>query len=371
MISYLLPTHNRPEQLRETLHALGQLCALRHEPYGGAEVIVVDNASDPPAICPNTLDNGFEVKTLTLNENRGASARNDGARIATGQWLIMLDDDSHPMHEGHLDALEQAPDDVMAIGAEIFLQDGTHEAGGLPEVIIGCGAAIRREKFLSVGGYDPSFDFYAEEYDLCAKLMLGGGRVVHDVRFQVLHRKVQTGRDMNRILARLVRNNGWVIQRYAPEAIRKRELAEMLRRYESIAKKENSLDGYERGLAQLAMTMDDQPRREMNAGMYERFTGEARARSVLTKAAADHGFECFRIAFEGKNAQVIRRVLRDLNIVETHESGPLGTCVIGTLSPGPALDALAKFKGTEKPVICPGCPVVVHESSKSSLERVT
>ena len=368
MISYLLPTHNRPVQLAATLQALGRLSAERHTTHGGGEVIVVDNASDPPAVCPKMLDNGFAIKTMTLNENRGAAARNDGARIAAGQWLVMLDDDSHPLHDGHLEALEQAPDDVMAIGAEIFLADGTHEAGGLPEVIIGCGAAIRREAFLSVGGYDPTFDFYAEEYDLCAKFLLAGWRVRHDVRFQVLHQKVQSGRDMNRILARLVRNNGWVIQRYAPRGIRERELGEMLRHYEMIAKKESAMDGYDRGLAQLAMTMDDQPVREMDSEMYDRFTGHSRARAVLTEAVAKHGFRRVQIACEGKNVRVIRRVLQELDISETTQSGPFETCVIGTLSPGPAQEAQSQRAGSARHVISPGCPIMVNEYVEKNLE---
>ena len=50
-----------------------------------------------------------------------------------------------------------------------------------------------------------------------------------DPWFRVLHRKVTANRDMNVILSRLVRNNGWVAQRYAPEVRRKEELREVRR----------------------------------------------------------------------------------------------------------------------------------------------
>jgi GT2 family glycosyltransferase len=209
MISYLLPTHDRPKVLCRTLAALGALDADAHDAFGGAEVIVIDNASSPPVQigATNRLANGLPLRLIRSELNAGAAVRNVGAQAAQGEWIIMLDDDSYPLDAGHLDAFADADADVAAIGAEIRLPSGSREAGGLPEVIVGCGAAIRRNAFLAVGGYDPAFDYYAEEYDLCAKFIIEGWRIVHDQRFKVQHDKTEAGRDMNRILYRLVRNN--------------------------------------------------------------------------------------------------------------------------------------------------------------------
>src|SRR6185295_878373 len=44
MLSYIIPTRNRPLRLKQTLTALESLGS--HEHLGGAEVIVIDNASD-------------------------------------------------------------------------------------------------------------------------------------------------------------------------------------------------------------------------------------------------------------------------------------------------------------------------------------
>jgi GT2 family glycosyltransferase len=195
MISYLLPTRDRHDRLQQTLAALAQLDGPAHDDIGGAELIIVDNASRQPLEAPRRLANGIEVRVLRRVSNEGAAARNAGAAIARGEWLIMLDDDSFPLDCGHLHAIADAEDDVAAIVAEIMLCNGRRESGGLPEVIIGCGAAIRTEAFLSVQGYDPTFDYYAEEYDLCAKLILSGWRIVHDFRFRVMHEKTSAGRD--------------------------------------------------------------------------------------------------------------------------------------------------------------------------------
>src|SRR5436190_4576510 len=144
MITYLLPTRDRPDTLQTTLQKLGDLSAAAHEPIGGAEVIVVDNASSPAASLPTALDNGFKLTGVRRKRNEGAAARNIGAHLARGEWIVMLDDDSYPLDSQHVEVLRSAPSDVAAIGADIFLPSCLREAGGLPEVIIGCGAAIRR-----------------------------------------------------------------------------------------------------------------------------------------------------------------------------------------------------------------------------------
>ena len=102
----------------------------------------------------------------------------------------MLDDDSAPSSLGHLNAIADAGRLTAAISAEIWLageQDSSvasaqrtqRESGGLPEVFTGCGVAIRREAFLEARGYDHSFGYYVEEYDLAAKLLLECTMPVH------------------------------------------------------------------------------------------------------------------------------------------------------------------------------------------------
>ena len=74
-------------------------------------------------------------------------------------------------------------------------------------LFIGCGVAVRREAFRALGGYDTAFNYYAEEYDLAARMILAGGRVAFEQDFRVTHAKDARGRNMDLILARLVRNN--------------------------------------------------------------------------------------------------------------------------------------------------------------------
>lgn len=342
-VAYVIPTHNRPMLLARTLDRIDRL--------GGhdASVVVVDNASEPAALVPDRLGSGVPVRAVRLDENLAAAARNVGVRTLGPdvQWVVMLDDDSSPMDLGFLDVLARAPDDVSAIGAEILLPPHAddcfgshrHESGGLPEVVIGCGFAVRRADFAGLGGYDAGFDYYAEEYDLCARLLLAGGRVVHDPRFRVVHEKAPAGRDFGRIVARLVRNNAWVAQRYAPTRRRARAIAEIVSRYRGIAEKESASAGFSRGLAEAMRTLARQPRTPMPADLWDRFTGKAAARETIASQLDNERFSSASIITPGKHADVVRGVLREAGVCLVDDAREADALVIGTLSPGPIADA--------------------------------
>lgn len=341
MLSYVLPTRNRPDRLQRTLHALGRLDAAAHARIGGGEVIVVDNNSDSRPDLPKTLANGLPLRAVFLDQNIGAAARNRGVDVAGGDWIVMLDDDSHPLDSSHIELLLNAPDDVAAIGAEITLPDGSRERGGLPEVIIGCGAAIRREAFLHVGGYDPTFDYYVEEYDLCAKLLMEGWRVMQNFggQFRVLHEKVTAGRDFNVIIRRLVRNNVWVMQRYAPESVRQCEIAQTIKRYAGIAMKEQAARGFAEGMADLASTLATQMCTPMSEELWNRFTG---ASAVCESLSGIDSGKTVCIIEAGKNVEVIRREVINAGGELIEDERIADVLMIGTLSPGPMLDAFER-----------------------------
>lgn len=354
MITYVLPTRNRPERLSETLAALSRL------PAHDAEVLIIDNASSHTPVVPATLTNSLPVRLIALGENLGAASRSIAAAQSdpASQWLVMLDDDSAPRDGAFIPLLNKQPADVAAVSADIFLPHAkAREAGGLPEVFIGCGVAIRRQVYLVLGGYDPTFNYYAEEYDLAARILLSGGRVAFEPSFRVDHHKDQANRDMNLIVSRLVRNNGWVMQRYAPEERRKVELREIRQRYRTVAQKENARPGFTRGLLELRRTIHKQPRAPMPQDLFDRFTGLHHARQAITAAHRNRRFTSAAIVEVGKNAWVVWQVLNELGtrIVGPAEAEVL---VIGTMSPGPMLDAYEQLTATSpQRVVAPwvGC----------------
>ena len=117
-LSVVIPAWNEAESLEETVDSISG--ALRaNEAHGLAwEIIVCDNAStdDTPEIARRA---GARV---VYEPERGiAAARNAGARVARGEWLLFIDADTHPPPE--------LLSDVRALVGE----------GG----IVGCGSLMR------------------------------------------------------------------------------------------------------------------------------------------------------------------------------------------------------------------------------------
>ena len=368
MISYILPTRDRPERLALTLAALGNLKGHPQSPDGPGEVLIVDNASKFPATAPDKLNNGLRVQILHRTTNEGAASRNTAVAHSDprSEWVVMLDDDSYPCDTGFIRRLSKAPADVAAVSADIYLPGmARRETGGLPEVFIGCGVAIRRAAFIDLGGYDPAFNYYAEEYDLAARMILAGYRIAFDPWFRVEHHKVSLNRDMNTIMARLVRNNGWVMQRYAPDEMRRAQIREQRRRYRQISIKENGLRGFTEGLLELRRTIKSQKRTPMTRQLFDRFTGLAYAREALQAAYSQKPVRTVHLVDEGKNGWVVRKALAELGVTVVeglmtqdpglrtsspqhsalstqHSPAAADALVLGTMSPGPMLDAFER-----------------------------
>lgn len=348
MISYIIPTRDRPEELARTLRSIAALGD--HAESGGAEVIVVDNASrERPVVVARAGD--VPVRLVTLRENLGAAARNVGARRADRRsgWLVMLDDDSAPLDGSFLSGLASVPERVGAVSADIVLPDGSRERGGLPEVFVGCGVAVRAGVFRGLGGYDVSFGYYAEEYDFSARLIGAGYGVRFEPGFRVLHRKAAHGRDFGVILSRLVRNNGWVIARYAPDGELDGAMGAMLDRYGAIARGEGVEGAYESARRELRATVGGQPRAALDGSGWARFTGLASARAALASSAATGRAS---LVEPGKHAEVVRRALEERGLSVVEDGDDAGVRVIATLSPGPMLDAMSRH-GLDGRVIAP------------------
>jgi GT2 family glycosyltransferase len=160
------------------LRTLDQLTGLPERP----PVIVVDNGSvdGSPAAVRAAHPN---IDVVTLGRNIGAPARNVGARRAATPYVAFADDDSW-WAPGSLARAEELLDRHphlavvaarVAVGEEAVL-DPTSAAmaasplasqrdGPGPSVLgfLACGAVVRRDAFLAVGGFDDLLFFLGEE----------------------------------------------------------------------------------------------------------------------------------------------------------------------------------------------------------------
>jgi GT2 family glycosyltransferase len=122
-VTVVLPTHNRPQLLKD---AMASLVAQTHRSW---EAIVVDDGSTPKATL-ETADPRFRIVRHSVSLG-GAAAKNTGLRHARGDVVAFLDDDDLYAPEylaRAVEALQLRPDlDVVFMGVTWF---GTYAASG-------------------------------------------------------------------------------------------------------------------------------------------------------------------------------------------------------------------------------------------------
>jgi GT2 family glycosyltransferase len=210
-------------QWRDTAHLVRQLRAEECLRGGAAEVIVVDNFSDPhPAAARLRRIPGVSLRRW--RRNRGfARAVNEGARLSRGDWVLLLNPDV-TLSPGFLDdALARAglladEPDVGVVGFGLRNPDGSRQlstgpfptlAGTLARLLLprhsrkyseppphgrvdwatGCCLLVRRQCWEDLGGLDPAFFLYYEDVDLCRRARAAGWSVRHEPRLWVVHHR--------------------------------------------------------------------------------------------------------------------------------------------------------------------------------------
>lgn len=194
------------------------------------ELVLVDNASpdDTPDLLRAWED---RAKVILLEENLNyAGGNNVGARAATGEVLVLLNNDTE-VTSGALDELAAAALEpgVGIAGCRLLYPDGTiqhggcawwsgpdgivrpfhlfrYEAGDLPaacttfdcDIVTAACITIRRSLFEEFGGFDEAFVNGWEDTDLCVRARLGGQRVVYRGDIAIVHAEGMTrGRASN------------------------------------------------------------------------------------------------------------------------------------------------------------------------------
>ena len=239
--SVVIPVFNQVAHTLRCLHALSQLPS--DTPF---EVIVVDDGSSDAT--PERLAAIAGVRYHRRAHNGGfIAACNDGARLARGELLVFLNNDTVPQ-PGWLDALADTFAEIPGTGlagAQLRYPDGRlQEAGGVvfrdgnawnygrhaapddpryaylreADYLSGAAIAIPRALFEALGGFDDHYaPAYYEDTDLAFKVRAAGHKVVYQPRAVVVHDEGATaGTDTaSGAKAYQVRNRGRFAQRHA------------------------------------------------------------------------------------------------------------------------------------------------------------
>lgn len=227
-ISAVILSFNRREALRHTLGAI------RSQAWSsGAQIIVVDNASSDGSAAMVRAE--FPDFTLVaLASNVLIEGFNIGAARATGEFLLILDDDSWPETGAIEAALDHMKSDPRAGGLMLHRRhpqtlgyEWPFDAPSLTGINrawpdMGCGNLYRREAWMKVGGYEAAYSLYRNDTDMALKLLAAGYDVVFNPAWMVWHDSRIVTRKSDRWLHLSTRNWMWMAKRHATGLLRAR-----------------------------------------------------------------------------------------------------------------------------------------------------
>jgi len=211
VVSIVIPVYNHA---RHTLACLRALAA--HPPAAACEILVIDDGSSDDTAAWMAQIDGLRYHRRVQNGGFIAAC-NDGLRLARGQYVVLLNNDTVPQ-PGWLDALldtfARVPEAGL-VGAQLLYPDGRlQESGGVvfddgscwsygrfesaedpryaslrdADYCSGAALAIPRALFEELGGLDTRYaPAYYEDTDLAFKVRAAGRRVLVQPASRVVH----------------------------------------------------------------------------------------------------------------------------------------------------------------------------------------
>ena len=193
LLSIIVPAFNEEKLIQQTLQKIIFALEENQKPPFAYEIIVVDNNSTD-----RTAELAAEAGAIVVFEphNQISKARNKGAEIAQGEWLLFIDADTYPQ-PGTIAALVQcmAQKDTVGCTSTIKVVDtpywykanleGQNINMRLFKTCLGLFVMAQAAAFRAIGGFNT--DLYAfEDIDFVNRLKRYGRS--QEKRFVVLHR---------------------------------------------------------------------------------------------------------------------------------------------------------------------------------------
>ena len=206
-VSVIINTCNRGYHLKRLLDILSR------QSYENFEVVVVNGPSTDNT--DKILDQYQEIiKAESCPENNLCMSRNIGVKAASGEILAFIDDDAVPEDPFWIEEAVKpfADPQVGAVGGlakrmngwlefaygitSIWGENQTVRSGRGPYEILkddffnrtqGNNAFFRMRAVAEIGGFDAYYQYYADETDLCFRIIKAGYRIVHLDNANVYH----------------------------------------------------------------------------------------------------------------------------------------------------------------------------------------
>ena len=193
LLSVIIPTYKRNETLGTCLKQLAP--AIQGLSQDNYEIIVTNDA--PLETTTDVPGPDFPKVHYNQGPQKGpASNRNSGAKAASGEWLVFLDDDCIPQPSfisGYLEAIQQHPDYQVFEGCTLAERPKQrmdeeapiNEKGGY---LWSCNFMIRQKLFFDIGGFCELYPYACmEDVDFREQLKARNEKFLFLPKASVIH----------------------------------------------------------------------------------------------------------------------------------------------------------------------------------------
>ena len=197
LVTVNILSFNRKDELRNTLTKVYE------QDYKNIEVIVVDNASSDGSSAMVKKEFS-EVQLIQLEKNIGIGGWNEGFKVAKGEYVLVLDDDSYPITNTIRLGIKKLMNDKkvgiiacnIVVGSQFDLisVSDSDELEKPVNSFVGCGAIIRSNVLSLVGGFESELFLYFHEVEYALRIIDAGWEIVACPKSIVVHNIVSANR---------------------------------------------------------------------------------------------------------------------------------------------------------------------------------
>ncbi len=178
LVTVNILSFNRRDELQNTLTKVYE------QDYKNIEIIVVDNASSDGSA--EMVKTDFpDVQLIQLNKNIGIAGWNEGFKVAKGEYVLVLDDDSYPDRSSIKKGIQYFHENnhLGIVAFHIFNirinKSETIDFNTKPNFFVGCGALIGKIVLNKIGYYNEQYFLYLHELDYSARCYDAGIEIIY------------------------------------------------------------------------------------------------------------------------------------------------------------------------------------------------
>ncbi|MBL7136633.1 MAG: glycosyltransferase family 2 protein [Candidatus Marinimicrobia bacterium] len=215
-ISIIIPTLDRNKITLATLKSF------ENQTFNNFELVVIDQTTLPSTQLSAFNTDAYNYKYYHINKKSLPNARNIAAKVAKGDIMLFVDDDTIPepnLISCYIEEFQKQDESVWLIGGYIYekstnilseksdisggyltkygktLKNFSSESYAECEWVAGGNFAILKDKFIELGGFDINYigNAMLEDCDFGFKVRAHGGRVLFSPRPSVEHLRAESG----------------------------------------------------------------------------------------------------------------------------------------------------------------------------------